>query len=321
MRIHAFLVQAVAACGLMLTAAAVAAQGSCPPAPPRADTLHAEQLQADVRDRGFLWRLEQDGRVSWLYGTVHASRIEWVVPGPRIQAALAASDVVALELDPADPELARVFATPADPARAQRVAAGLRPRIEKLATRSCLPGEQVAQMRPMLQLAMLSLSEARRDGFHPELGVDAVLWGLARSQGKPVVALETPALQLAALTPVSEADERAILERSVQDLESGESRPLLTRMLQAWAQGDAAALESYPQWCRCMDTPAERRFLQQMNDDRNEQIAGKLVALHAGGQRFFAAVGALHMTGPKALNLLLRSQGFQVQRVPFTAAR
>jgi len=107
----------------------------------------------------------------------------------------------------------------------------------------------------------------------------------------------------------------------VQDLESGESRPLLTRMLEAWAQGDAAALDSYPQWCRCMDTPAERRFLQQMNDDRNEQIAGKLVALHAGGQRFFAAVGALHMTGPKALNLLLRSQGFQVQRVPFTAAR
>ncbi|HZN48667.1 MAG TPA: TraB/GumN family protein, partial [Ramlibacter sp.] len=263
----------------------------------------------------------KDGRVSWLYGTVHASRIEWVVPGPRIQAALAASDVIALELDPADPELARVFATPPDPARAQRVAAGLGPRIERLATRSCLPGEQMAQMRPMLQLAMLSLSEARRDGFHPELGVDAVLWGLARGQGKPVVALETPASQLAALTPASEADERAILERSVQDLESGESRPLLTRMLEAWAQGDAATLESYPQWCRCMDTPAERRFLRQMNDDRNEQIAGKLVALHGGGQRFFAAVGALHMTGPKALNLLLRAQGFQVQRVPFAAAR
>lgn len=316
MRIHAFLTRCVVAL-CALHGALAFAQDSCPPAAPRAGSLNAAQLQADVRDRGFLWRLEKDGRSSWLYGTVHASRLEWMIPGPRIQAALAGSEVVALELDPGDPELARVFMAAADAPRLERVAGHLRPRMERLARTACVPGEQLARMPAMLQLAMLSLADARRQGFHPELAVDAVLWGLAQRHGKKIVALETAAAQLAALTPATEADERAMVEQGVEDLEAGEGGPLVVRLLQAWAQGDEATLASYPQWCRCMDSPAEQRFLQQVNDARNEKMARGLVALHAGGQRFFAAVGALHMTGPKALQVLLRAEGFEVQRIPF----
>jgi uncharacterized protein YbaP (TraB family) len=295
-----------------------AAQTSCPPEPPGPGILQSEELRRDVRDRGFLWRLEKDGRSSWLYGTVHVSRPQWALPGRRVQAALLDSDVVALELDPADPDLPRVFSGPGDPARAQRVTAGLRPRIERLAARECLRHDSIAGMRPILQLTMLSLFEGRRDGFHPELAVDAVLWGLARHQGKRIVALETPASQLAALSPGSEADERVLLTQGLEELESGAGRTYLKRLLQAWADGDEVALASYPEWCRCMETAAERRYLQRINDERNVAMAAKLGALHASGSRFFAAVGALHMTGPKALHQLLRAQGFQVRRVPFS---
>lgn len=318
MRIHALLARCVVAL-CTLHGVLAAAQTSCPPAAPQAGPASAAQMQADVRDRGFLWRLDKDGRSSWLYGTVHASRLEWMIPGPRIQAALAASDVVALELDPADPELARVFLASADPPRQERVAGHLRQRLERLAGTACMPGEQLAHMPAMLQLAMLSLADVRRQGFHPELSVDAALWGLAQRQGKKIVALETAASQLAALTPATEADERTMVEQAVEDLEAGESGPLVVRLLQAWARGDEATLASYPQWCRCLDTPAEQRFLQQMNDARNEKMAARLADLHSGGQRFFAAVGALHMTGPKALQDLLRARGFDVQRIPFTS--
>ena len=53
-----------------------AAQDDCPPppAPPSAETLALAQGAA--RDRGFLWRLEKDGRSSWLYGTLHLARLE-----------------------------------------------------------------------------------------------------------------------------------------------------------------------------------------------------------------------------------------------------
>ena len=307
----------LAACLLFATGLA-AAQSDCPPPAPSLDTLRPEQLRADVRDRGFLWRLDRDGRSSWLYGTVHVSRPEWVLPGPRVQQALTGSDVLALELDPADPELLKAFASPGDSARAERVMAGLAPRMARVAARECVPAAGLAPLRPVLQLTTLSLYETRRDGFHPELAVDAVLWGVAKGLGKDIVALESPASQLAALTPASEADERVLITQGLDEIESGEGRAALRRLLQVWAEGDDASLASYPEWCGCMDTPEEKRFLQQLNDERNAPMADRLVALHGSGRRFFAAVGALHMTGPQALQRLLQARGFQVQRIAFS---
>lgn len=299
------------------TLAGLPALAACPPPAPTLQNIQPDDLRRDVRDRGLLWRLEKDGRASWLYGTVHVSRVEWLVPGPRIQAALVGSDVLALELDPADPEIRRQFGARHDPARQARVTAGLQARIASLAAQACLPAEQAGAVRPMLLLALLSLAESRREGLHPEFGVDAVLWGMATRLGKEVVALETAAAQVAALTPASEDDERELVASALDDLEAGSSRAILQRMLQAWAGGDEQLLASYPQWCQCLDTPAERRFFRQLNDDRNPGIADKLDALHAGGQRVFAAVGALHMTGPNALPDLLRQRGYRVERISF----
>jgi uncharacterized protein len=305
---------ALGACLLVATGLA-AAQTGCPPPAPTIDTLRPEQLRSDVRDRGFLWQLDRDGRTSWLYGTVHVSRPEWVLPGPQVQQAFTNSEVLALELDPGDPDLLSVFATPGDRGRAERVTAGLAPRIARVAARECVPAAGLAAMRPILQLTTVSLFETRRDGFHPELGIDAVLWGIAQTVGKDVVALETPASQLAAMTPATEAEERVLLTQGLEEIESGEGRASLRRLLQAWADGDDATLASYPEWCRCMDTAEERRYLQRLNDERNAPMADKLAALHGKGRPFFAAVGALHMTGPQALQRLLQARGFQVRRI------
>lgn len=309
----------IALAALLLVAGAVRAQAAadCPPPAPTAQSVVTDELRQKARDRGLLWRVEKDGRSSWLYATVHLSRVEWAIPGPGVVAAVRGSDVVALELDPGDPELASVLLSPGDTKRTDRVLAGLRERLDRLAARACVPGNVLRSMQPMLQLATLVAVEARREGFHPELAVDAVLWGLARGTGKPVVALETPAQQLAALTLESEADERQLIERSVAELESGKGRDSMAQLLQVWANGDEPRLASYTQWCECMDTPAERRFHARINDERNVAMADKLAALHGKGTRFFAGVGALHMTGPKALPGLLQARGFRVERVPF----
>jgi uncharacterized protein YbaP (TraB family) len=319
MRLHPT-VRALLGSAILLFGANALGQASCPPPAPTAETLRADQLRADVRDRGFLWQITRDGRSSWLYGTVHVSRPDWVLPGPRVQAAFTDSEVLALELDPGDPELMRIFARPGDAARAGRVTAGLDGAIARVAERECVPAATLRPLMPILQLTTLSLVDGRRDGFHPELAIDAVLWGMAKSTGKEVVALETPAAQLAALMPASEADERALLTQGLQEIESGVGRATLRKLLQAWSESDEQVLVSYAQWCQCMDTPEERRYLQRLNDERNPPIADKLAALHASGRTVFAAVGALHMTGPQALPGLLQARGFQVRRIPLSNA-
>lgn len=304
-------------CGFVCVFATALAQAQegCPPRPPGPEDLQALAKRTDAQDRGFLWRLTRGGRTSWLYGTVHAGRPDWVRPGPRVQTALGASQVLALELDPSDPELVRAFSAPADPARLARVTAGLQPRIAALAARECVSAPALAPLQPVLQLATLSLEDTRRDGFHPELAIDFVLWGLARRAGKEVVALETPATQLAALLPESEAEEHALLEDGLEDIETGAGRITQRRLLQAWADNDLRELASYATWCQCLDTPQERRSMERLNDERNGPMADKLAAIDASGRPFFAAVGSLHMTGVQALPRLLRERGFEVEPI------
>jgi uncharacterized protein YbaP (TraB family) len=234
-------------------------------------------------------------------------------------AALRDSDMVALELDPRDPELVRQFTSRGDADREARVLAGLDQRIARLAARDCVPREQLAAARPMLQVVTLSLAEVRRAGFHPEYGADVVLAGMALRLDKELVPLETPEGQLRSMLPDSEADERALIESGLKDLESGEGRASLGRLIQSWADADEAGVASYPQWCQCLDTPAEQRLYRRINDDRNAPMADKIAALHRRG-RVFAAVGTLHMTGPQALPALLRARGFQVRRIVFSAS-
>ena len=57
--------------------------------------------------------------------------------------------------------------------------------------------------------------------------------------------------------------------------------------------------------------------MRKLNDERNPALADGIEAQHRQGKRVFAAVGALHMTGPQALPLLLAQRGFKVERVRF----
>jgi uncharacterized protein YbaP (TraB family) len=294
-----------------------------PPAcPPAAQVPTPEQLQAaqrTARDRGFLWRLRKDGRVSYLYGTVHVAKAEWMVPGPTVMAALRASDTVALELDVLDPgiqERLRVGMA-AQPDRA--LAAELADRLMAQVKAACLPTAWVAATAPEMVATTLVVMAARWQGLDPAYAIDVVLAGLGRSLARPVTSLETPELQLAILRGRSRAETAGIVEQSLDELESGRATPMLARIAQAWSDGRWDELERYPQWCDCLDTEAERAMHRRLLDERNPGLAGRIDTLHRSGKSVFAAVGSLHMTGPAGLPALLAQRGYQVERVPYAA--
>jgi len=88
---------------------ATTAQTPAGPCPPQLQPPTQAQVQAAARaarDRGALWRITRDGSTSYLFGTVHVGKLEWTLPGPRLRSALAATDTIALEIDPTDPQMA-----------------------------------------------------------------------------------------------------------------------------------------------------------------------------------------------------------------------
>ncbi|MEO7850692.1 MAG: TraB/GumN family protein [Rubrivivax sp.] len=267
-------------------------------------------------DRGFLWSLSKDGRVSWLFGSVHVGRPAWALPGPALAKAFAATDTLALELDPFDPTLAGRLTAAARAVNDRfAVDAALRQRLEHLTT--CAGLAAAGQLPGALQLMALTLSAARHQGLRVEDGQELMLAAMARSAQRPIAALESVDQQLTALLPQDPLQARLMLEQGLRQLESGRAAASLLRLTRGWADGDLHTMQSYAQWCDCADTAAERALLTRLNDDRNPHLAHAIGMLHDQGRSVLAAVGALHMTGPQALPRLLAEQGFLVQRVQY----
>lgn len=311
-------------CGALLCWLLVAgaqAEADRPPAPagcpPQATVLSPAQVQQgqrEARDRGFLWRITRDGRSSHLYGTLHVGRWHWMFPGPQVATALAASDLVAFELDLLDPAIQRRLATAmaADPAAP--LPAPLATRLGAQLDAACLAEPAMRALAPEVQLAALTTLAARWDGLDPAYAIDAFLAGHARALGKPVVSLEAPEMQVALLKGDA-ASSRQAIDSTLRQLETGQARPMLVHIARVWDEGQAEELARYAQWCGCAETEADRTLLRRLLDERNAPLAERIAAEHAAGRSVFAAVGALHMVGPAGLPALLAARGFTVQRV------
>jgi len=301
-----------------------AAPSDCPP---QAAPLTPDQVEAGMKaaeDRGFLWRVSRDGRVSYLYGTIHLARLAWVFPGPTIVEAIRDSDAVALELDVLDAEVQRRLQLAMSRNRegsgpAAALPAALADRVQRRAALECIPADTLAKMTPELQAASLTVLSARRDGLDPAYSIDLILSGFAHGAHKTVISLETPESQMQALEMPNRDEAIALVSDALDDLEAGRTRPMLNRLAAIWAAGDHDQLARYTEWCECLRTPAEQLAMKRLLDDRNPALADAIDALHRSGRQVFAAVGSLHMVGPRGLPALLAARGYKVERGDFEA--
>ena len=307
---------------LALASAAAAAPAAAPACPPSAQARLTPQVLEQARrrpvDHGYLWRIEKDGRASWLYGTLHLGRAAWVVPGPRVAQALRQSDTVALELDPLDTEAMQPLFAPGDPVRRAEVMTPARvERLNRQWAAACArePGDGHLKLQPILQTTALAGYVARADGLYTDFAIDTVLAGYARRAKLPLVALESVQAQLALFAADSAQEEIEQVDDALDELENGKLRQRMLELADMWSRGDLPRLADYERWCECMQTPAERAMMKKLLGDRNPHLADGIAALHQRGQRVFAAVGALHMVGPQGLVALLGQRGFTVTQV------
>lgn len=303
---------AVLIAGLFI--AALAAAQDCPPTPqPFTPEMFQGPGAAAAPDRGPLWRIRKDGATSYLFGTLHVGRREWMPPGPALRAALRETEVLALELDPLDLQLdvlkayvPRRGAAPLPPPLQKRLDAAWRA--------ECLPAE-LRLGPPEMQAVGLMSFIARREGFDATYGSEIFLAIAARGLGRRIVALESMEMQMRAIEADTHAEAEWFVGETLKDIESGKARQVLVKVAAAWSAGDLARLENYESWCECMETEAERKLMKRLLDDRNPHLAGRIAELHGRTGKVLAAVGALHMVGPGGLPALLRARGFDVERV------
>lgn len=307
---------ALAMAGLCTTGSAKSATAdaaSCPPqatAPTRELLLKAQQQAAD---RGLLWRISRGGRDSFLYGTMHAGRAEWLALGPRTEASLARTGVLALEINVMDPAVQAALrdVTQGPP---RRLPAELMQSLRDAWSAECLPADDLRAGPTEFHVAQLAMAQAQRQGLFPLYGAESALLMRSLRTERPVVGLETVQTQLATLLARSDDEAEAMVRDALADWRDPRAPQLLERLTQAWLQGNLKDLEAYATWCDCVNTPSEREAFARLVDGRNPGMADAIERLHAGVS-VFAAVGALHLIGPQGLPVLLQARGFTVTRL------
>jgi uncharacterized protein len=295
-----------------------AAAPACPAPLQPTTEARAVELFKNAKDRGVLWTIEKGGHKSYLYGTIHVNSEEWMLPGAKTAAALAQSDLLALEIDQTDPAVQQDMVNALKPdARTPQLPKALAERMKAASERACLPYQAIAAMHPMMQQMTVQVMDLRFINLEAAYGVEMALTQFATARKIPISSLESASLQMRSLTSMDDKAMNVLIERGLDDMEKDKTRKLFKQLHAYWANGDLEQIENYEQWCDCVKTSAERDMLKVINDGRNPGLADGIDKLHRSGKKVFAAVGALHMTGNAGIPKLMREKGYKVERVVF----
>ncbi|MEO8386035.1 MAG: TraB/GumN family protein [Betaproteobacteria bacterium] len=308
--------------GLLLPLQSIAQQAApkCPAPPATLTREKTEALLKTSTDRGFLWKIEKDGKTAYLYGTIHVNKLDWMLPGPTVRDAIRASEVFAFELDILDPNIQKKMGDPANfGIKNFSLPAPVKKRIEAFGRKVCAPDGAFAEAHPMIQFVALSLLDARFSGAEAAYGSEVIIGSIVKSGGKSIVGLETPAQQMHMLLDGKPGELTEMIGSGLVSYDSGKGRAATNRLLEDWSTGNLDDLAQYEKWCDCADSKLDRDFYKRLNDDRNPGLATGIDKLIRDGKPVFAAVGSLHMTGPKALPMLLANMGYKVERISFAS--
>jgi len=292
---------AAVACLLALTAvSAQTSQASLP------------VLTKAPQGKGFIWKIERDGRIGWLVGSIHILTPDYYPLPDAMERAFMRSVTLMEEAD------VRELATPEIVALVQQKGfyqdnrsletevskeafKMIRERIEKLG----LDVNRFQRMKPWLVSLTLMALEVKKGGFDSALGVDRHFFEKAPRMGKKFVALESAAEQIGFLADLDVPMQEAMFREAAEGAESQLSQ--MTAMANAWRNGDVASLEKIL-LATMKDAP---QVYDTVFVKRNRAWIPKIEECLADGHCFIV-VGAGHLVGPDGLLVELKKRGYTV---------
>jgi hypothetical protein len=255
-----------------------------------------------------------------LFGTIHVGARKMYPLSPAVEQAYAAARVLALEADPTDQSAAiaavqRSTYTPPDNL-ANHVSPMLMEDVKKTLPAVGLPIEYARAMRPDLLAMTIAMMEIGRQGYDANLGLDMHFARLAKREGKRIVELESIAGQIDLLGSFSPELQEAMLRATVDSVRDGSLTTDTHELVSAWSAGDPARLmDQVDKEVDGLPEQAAAEMRERLYDARNREMAGKIIAMLAGADPTFVAVGAGHLLGDTGIVELLRRKGYAIRRL------
>lgn len=271
--------------------------------------------QAAETDRGLIFRVDHDGRSSYLLGSIHLAPASLYPLPRRVMAAFAATDTLAVEADIGavdNAELSRRVAAqglyPPRESLRDHIDAASWARLTKVLEDYGIPLALAERQRPWLLSLTLTTVGLMSEGLQASRGIDQYFLEQARGQ-RPILELESAQAQLDLMAGMEPGLQRELLMATVEQLE-GDALPV-ERMIDSWRHGDGEAIAALVG----EDFGRFRAAEEALLDRRNTAMVGKIEGWLADGRRHFVVVGAAHLVGEASLVALLREAGYKVTQL------
>jgi uncharacterized protein YbaP (TraB family) len=306
LRLRDWFSRLTAACGGLALLGAAPAPAPQPASQPVATVPHGHPA---------MWKLTDDDTTIYLFGTIHLLPPGQTWHTPALDAALASSGELVLEIaNIDDPQaltqsMTKLGTAEGLPPLAERVPADKRAALAATLASIGLPPNALDRFRTWAAGIALLQVQLLKIGLDPSSGPELSLIGPARAAGKKIEGLETIDDQFGLFVHLSEESQRALL---VDALESpDQAKRELQAMLQAWANGDVAGV------ARTFDgeTAISPELRKALMTDRNARWADWLKARMGKPGTVFVAVGAGHLAGKDSVENMLAAKGLKVTRV------
>jgi uncharacterized protein YbaP (TraB family) len=262
-----------------------------------------------------LWELHGRGGRVWLLGSMHFLRpADYPLP-PAIDAAIAAAQVIYLELDlddPAGDTAATVAGLATDPRGRD-----LRRLLGRSAWRDArrragelgIDLEELRAYEPWYAALAISRLRLLQLGFDGEHGVESHVVQAAAEAGTEIRGLETLAGQLASLDGLPLRVQRRFLAATLTEAAAMEDG--IADLVSAWRSGDTDALAG----SLLEGAVLEREVYQRVIVDRNQRFLATIRSLADAGPDSLVVVGALHLVGDDGIIAALEAEGYVLRPV------
>ena len=150
----------------------------------------------------------------------------------------------------------------------------------------------------------------RKVGFEGERGLEQYLLRKSHEAHKPIIGLETLALQIGIFDALPQASQQAMLEQTLNELDEADTE--MAKLAAAWRDGHLETLSEG----LLADFAAFPGLYETLVKNRNAAWVEPLERYLGDGRHYLVVVGALHLVGRDNVIDMLKARGHEAVRLP-----
>ncbi len=263
-----------------------------------------------------LWELEGTNNRIRLLGSIHFLRAG-DYPLPReIVDAYREADVIVMELvldqiSPADMQRVQqeIAIDPRGRSLSTLIGAGAFREAQLLASDIDINMDMLQPFEPWFAALQITQLRLMQLGFDGSYGVDMTMTRNARTDGKPIIGLETLDQQLRTLDTLSAAAQKDFLMQTLED--AGAIDDDLNVIVAAWRQGNTQTLDKL-----LLDGLGDQQEVyDQVLVQRNQRWTKAIIDMTNDSQDYLVVVGAMHLIGKDSVQNMLGDAGIQSRQI------